>query len=46
MIVCTCFALLAAGVIAKEIKAEYFDLEDPVDLTRLDKGRISEFISC
>jgi uncharacterized protein len=31
-----CGKTTIAGVIAKEIKAEYFDLEDPVDLTRLE----------
>ncbi len=31
-----CGKTTIAGVIAKEIKTEYFDLEDPVDLTRLE----------
>jgi len=31
-----CGKTTIAGVIAKELKTEYFDLEDPVDLTRLE----------
>ncbi|WDN89048.1 uncharacterized protein BuS5_02016 [Desulfosarcina sp. BuS5] len=31
-----CGKTTIAGTIAKEIKAEYFDLENPVDLTRLE----------